>query len=375
MAPSETITPNLWDIARKRLTNTEEAQLTKAAVDNNPLSQQLLELVQGKQQKCMDRKWKFRRSNGEVVVIRDVFEKVVRWLQRFKEVGDVATQYDPAHAAIPWAGVRMLLQIAINDAESLGTIAEGIETVSSLITRCAVLETIHLPPHRYPLSKAHATLQDALVALYTAILSWLSVAGAYYEKHPIKRLLRSIVSSGPTLTLIFQEERKVSQLASSLHDQIASTTAEAVDVLNISFNSLMSMLRDLQQPVLRVAGALDRMEQSLEAKERQQLVEWLSVVRPLEVHRKVHRGFVENTGQWLLRTKEYTKWCESTASSSLWLRGVPGCGKSKLTSLIVQEHISRVCHGSDTPPVAFCYCSRSGIDGNPCSPLTIMGCI
>ncbi|KAF4832769.1 hypothetical protein CGCTS75_v004426 [Colletotrichum tropicale] len=375
MAPSDTATPNLWDVARKRLTNTEEAQLAKAAVDNNTLSQQLLELVQVKQQQYMDRRWKFRRPNGEVVVIRDVFEKVVRWLQRFKEVGDVATQYDPAHAALPWAGVRMLLQIAINDAESLGSIAEGIETVSSLITRCAVLETIHLPPHRRPLSRAHATLQDALVALYTAILSWLSVAGAYYGKHLIKRLLRSIVSSGPILTLIFQEERKVSQLASSLHDQLASTTAEAVDVFNVSFNSLMSMLRDLQQPVLRVAGALDRMEQSLEAKERQQLVEWLSVVRPLEVHRKVHRGFVENTGQWLLRRKEYTKWSESTASSSLWLRGLPGCGKSKLTSLIIQEHIGRVCHGSDTPPVAFCYCSRSGIDGNPCSPLTIMGCI
>ncbi|KAF4854423.1 Vegetative incompatibility protein HET-E-1 [Colletotrichum siamense] len=375
MAPPDTVTPNLWDIARKRLTHTEEARLAKAAVDNNTLSQQLLELVQGKQQQCMDRRWKFKRSNGEVVVIRDVFEKVVRWLQRFKEVGDVATQYDPAHAALPWAGVRMLLQIAINDAESLGTIAEGIETVSSLITRCAVLETIHLPPHRYPLSKAHATLQDALVALYTAILSWLSVAGAYYEKHLIKRLLRSIVFSGPTLTLIFQEERKVSQLASSLHDQLASTTAEAVDVLNVSFNSLMSMLRDLQQPVLRVAGALDRMEQSLEAKERQQLVEWLSVVRPLEVHRKVHRGLVENTGEWLLQRKEYAEWCKSTASSSLWLRGVPGCGKSKLTSLVVQEHIGRVCRGSDIPPVAFCYCSRSGIDGIPSSPLTVMGCI
>ncbi|KAF4900058.1 Ankyrin-3 [Colletotrichum fructicola] len=276
MEPSENITPNLWDIARKRLANTEEAQLAKAAVDNNTLSQQLLELVQGKQQQCMDRRWKFRRSNGEVVVVRDVFEKVVRWLQRFKEVGDVATQYDPTHAALPWAGVRMLLQIAINDAESLGTIAEGIETVSSLITRCAVLETIHLPPHRYPLSKAHATLQDALVALYTAILSWLSVAGAYYEKHLIKRLLRSIVSSGPTLTSIFQEERKVSQLATSLHDQLASSTAVTVKSLDISFNSLMSMFRDLEQPIARVAGTLDRIERSLEAKERQQLIEWLS---------------------------------------------------------------------------------------------------
>ncbi|KAF0322087.1 ankyrin repeat protein [Colletotrichum asianum] len=372
MASSNTIAPNLWDIARKRLTNTEEAQLAKAAVDNNTLSQQLLELVQRKQQQCMDRRLKFKRSNGEVVIIRDVFEKVVRWLQRFKEVGDVATQYDPTHAALPWAAVRMLLQIAINDAESLGTIAEGIETVSSLITRCAVLETIHLSPHRYPLSKAHATLQDALVALYTAILSWLSVAGAYYEKHLIKRLLRSIVSSGPTLTSIFQEERKVSQLATSLHDQLASSTAVTVKSLDISFNSLMSMFRDLEQPIARVAGTLDRIERSLEAKERQQLIEWLSVIRHMHVHQTVRRGFIESTGGWLLQKAEYTAWSDSTIPCSLWLRGVPGCGKSKLTSLVVQEHIESV---SRTALVAHCYCSRSGIDGNPPSSLVIMGTI
>ncbi|CAI0643720.1 unnamed protein product [Colletotrichum noveboracense] len=358
MTPSDTIAPNLWDIARKRLTNTEEAQLAKAAVDNNTLSQQLLELVQGKQQQCMDSRWKFKRSNGAVVVIRDVFEKVVRWLQRFKEVGDVATQYDPAHAALPWAGVRMLLQIAINDTESLGTIAEGIETVSSLITRCAVLETIHLPPHRYPLIKAHATLQDALVKLYTAILSWLSVAGAYYEKRMIKRLIRSMVSSGPTLALVFQEELKVFQLATSLQDRVASNTAVTVESLDISFNSLMSMLRDLEQPIVRVAGTLDRIERSLDAKERQQLYIADSSRTPVD-------GFFKER-------KEYITWCDLSISCSLWLRGVPGCGKSKLTSLVVQQHIDRVSRIANTASVAYCYCSRSGIDGNPPNSLVIM---
>ena len=41
----------------------------------------------------------------------DLFGKVIRWIDLFKQVGDAAVQYDPVHAALPWAGVRFLLQV------------------------------------------------------------------------------------------------------------------------------------------------------------------------------------------------------------------------------------------------------------------------
>lgn len=37
--------------------------------------------------------------------------KVSIWLQKFVEVGDVAVNYDPGHAALPWAGIRFLLKV------------------------------------------------------------------------------------------------------------------------------------------------------------------------------------------------------------------------------------------------------------------------
>lgn len=46
--------------------------------------------------------------------MRDVFEKVIRWLDTFKQVGDVAVQYDPAHAALPWAAIRLILQVRLH---------------------------------------------------------------------------------------------------------------------------------------------------------------------------------------------------------------------------------------------------------------------
>ena len=41
----------------------------------------------------------------------DLFCKVIRWINLFKQVGDAAVQYDPVHASLPCAGVRFLLQV------------------------------------------------------------------------------------------------------------------------------------------------------------------------------------------------------------------------------------------------------------------------
>lgn len=49
--------------------------------------------------------------NGENLFVRDVLLKVSRWIKKFVEVGDVAVQYDPGHAALPWALLRLVLQV------------------------------------------------------------------------------------------------------------------------------------------------------------------------------------------------------------------------------------------------------------------------
>ncbi|KAK5128139.1 hypothetical protein LTR08_004175 [Meristemomyces frigidus] len=49
--------------------------------------------------------------NGESFFVRDVLERASRWVKKFVEVGDTAVQYDPGHAALPWAAVRLILQV------------------------------------------------------------------------------------------------------------------------------------------------------------------------------------------------------------------------------------------------------------------------
>jgi ankyrin repeat domain-containing protein 50 len=67
-------------------------------------------MVEKKREECEEKRWKFN-INGRQIILRDVAEKVIVWINKFKEIGDVAVNFDPIHAALPWAGVRFLLQV------------------------------------------------------------------------------------------------------------------------------------------------------------------------------------------------------------------------------------------------------------------------
>src|SRR6266536_5101393 len=103
---------NPWKAAIRSLSEEDKAAIETCSADKLAVLENVLAEVEEKKQLCMQNRWKFKRSNGENVVIRDVFEKITRWVDKFKQIGDTAAQYDPVHTALPWAGVRFLLQVS-----------------------------------------------------------------------------------------------------------------------------------------------------------------------------------------------------------------------------------------------------------------------
>jgi len=51
----------------------------------------------------------------------------------------------------------------------------------------------------------------------------------------------------------------------------------------------------------------------------------------LKHHKESKRQMLAGTGNWLLEDSTFRKWVDDSASSLLWLHGIPGSGKSKLT--------------------------------------------
>ena len=71
----------------------------------------LLQDTEKSRQECVKKKWRYTRKSGETIIFMDLFSKIVKWIDLFKQVGDTAVEYDPVHAALPWAGIRFLLQV------------------------------------------------------------------------------------------------------------------------------------------------------------------------------------------------------------------------------------------------------------------------
>lgn len=100
----------LWSEAAAELSSKARAALGIGKAGMSTSIDDLLTEVEKKRDECGKNGWEFE-FRGRKIVLREQADNVITCLNKFKEIGDVIVQYDPAHAALPWAGVRFLLQV------------------------------------------------------------------------------------------------------------------------------------------------------------------------------------------------------------------------------------------------------------------------
>ena len=169
----------LWEKAFASLADEEKLLVDpQKNLDKRTFLLDLTRVIEDKRQNCVNREWKLNHSDGTVSV-RELFGKMVAWINKFKQVGDIAIQYDPLHAALPWAAVRLVLQAVVNEYDTNEALLEGLEYVSSLIARYAMVEALYLNQT----SIANDQLSEAIVRLYSAVLIYLAKANKFYSRN------------------------------------------------------------------------------------------------------------------------------------------------------------------------------------------------
>ena len=104
---------DLWALAEAQLNDEDRRNINFSRPDKLELLADLHALTEKSKQECIKKRWKYTRKSGETVILRDVFDKIIRWIDIFKQVGDTVVQYDPVHTALPWAGIRFVLQVCV----------------------------------------------------------------------------------------------------------------------------------------------------------------------------------------------------------------------------------------------------------------------
>ncbi|KAI5816223.1 hypothetical protein BZA77DRAFT_293625 [Pyronema omphalodes] len=89
--------------------------------------------------------------------------------------------------------------------------------------------------------------------------------------------------------------------------------------------------------------------------EMQSLLKWISPLNPQTKHTYLRSKRVQNTGNWFLETEEFQNWRDgSDRIKILGCYGIPGAGKTFISSLVIDHLFSRSAGGNTC--VLFVYC-------------------
>lgn len=326
------LSSNLWDAAAATLSEKEKASLDFAS---SRKLDELLALVNERKAECLQRRWSVKRSNGkERVVLHDVFAKIAVWIDKFVEVGDMAMQYDPGHAALPWAGVRLLPKLSTQDARQHLDVLEGIEQVSRIITYYYVVERIYLQEK----NEITVKLKASIVEFYATVLSFLVRVRDFFAMSTAARALQGVFDwnhkfqSG--IEAMHRQEVDVVRYTELVDGERQKALGKRLSQLTLGeqqrFDSLSNALQILKRPIDRMDAHLQTLQDGIDIEQRVEILQWVSKMPYMQHHYQTRKDILPRSGAWFLNDKQLYLWYHSSSSSIMWLHGSPGTGKSKL---------------------------------------------
>ncbi|KAI0440189.1 hypothetical protein F4803DRAFT_528424 [Xylaria telfairii] len=370
--PLASQTGSKWEQALQRLgkEDREQFNVVRKSLDEPwKVLEGVLAVANERKEECIRKRWKLV-INRRTIYIRDILEKLSLWVKKIVTIGDVAIQYDPVHAALPWAAVRFILQTSINDLENFGHVIVSLENLASIVSQCHIIETVYLGKRAPKTPELASQLTGSVVNLYAAILQYLADIIQYFTSSTGNRILKSIGHSQEDFQAKylpvehalgnFGRLAGVAQAANLVHglDLIESIDKQLKD-MNARYESepewLKPNIEQLRQPIDRIDIRLKEIEDGLRREDRVRILRAISNIPHGTHHKIASKGRVEGTGAWFLKRREFKEWRTSSWSSVLWLHGIPGSGKTKLTSLVIDELVGH-------EHVAYFYCMRNPVE-------------
>ncbi|KAH0553118.1 hypothetical protein GP486_006694 [Trichoglossum hirsutum] len=98
---------------------------------------------------------------------------------------------------------------------------------------------------------------------------------------------------------------------------------------------------------------VQRLDDVLSDEQHERILKWLIATDPSSNHVAACNLHEPHTGTWLTRSPDYKRWMEGSIRF-LWLHGIPGSGKTVLTSFIIEE-VKKFCSSSTSNNSAWAY--------------------
>ncbi|KAF3264142.1 hypothetical protein TWF217_003297 [Orbilia oligospora] len=306
--------------------------------------------IEGLRDKQKSQEWKIEIGERKII-LRDISEKIIVWLKTFKEVGDIAVQYDPVHAALPWAGVRFMLQMAISNSEARDAILIGTEQVIWMIGRYAAHEKMYLGFNL----EFEESLKKSLVNFYGTIIQFLIKSKRFFDRSKIESVAKAVFPSTYSKELDSLQKAEANAMKdvevarSQKNNWSNKSNSEMIQ-------KLTEPLNEFDEPISRIDEKVGKINDMLDDEKRGQALEWASPINHNQDHNYYASKITPGTCSWLHRNEDFLNWRKSSSSSIFWLTGNAGCGKTVLTASVVRSLLDEGRGSSSHDCVAYFYC-------------------
>ncbi|KAI0538713.1 hypothetical protein GGR58DRAFT_467094 [Xylaria digitata] len=351
---------DLWGEAIATLSDDERKCINRATGDASTsmpdVVDAMMNLAAERQKQCEKRGWKKFDLNGYEISLSDLASNAIIWLNKFKEIGDIIVQYDPVHAALPWAAARFILQAIITTKEQMAASLTIMENVVRIIHRCQVFEELY---NRRTIDHAVAkNLESALIKLYASVLQALVGINKFLSKSTPTRSLHAIIHPTTGSSLLASLENSEAQV----EREIVACEGQRKANVDARYQEQLRGLLELREPVLRTDGNVKKVLQKLDKEELIRILQWISPIEYRSHHNTVKELRTKDTCDWLLEHPKFGQWSSATSTITLWLQGFPGAGKTYLTSRIIEGIEAVLVRKGSDESFAFFYCNRNEED-------------
>ncbi|KAL8879663.1 MAG: hypothetical protein Q9198_002769, partial [Flavoplaca austrocitrina] len=134
----------------------------------------------------------------------------------------------------------------------------------------------------------------------------------------------------------------------------------------------LNLIRDLEQPIHRIADQAAEYAETLEQTRYRKILDWLSPIPHIEHQQRHSERRLHGSGEWLLNNDEYLAWQSSSTSAIFLLHGMAGSGKTTLTSAIVDSALRQSSNRVYPALLAYVYCSKNAYELVRSDPREIM---
>ena len=142
-----------------------------------------------------------------------------------------------------------------------------------------------------------------------------------------------------------------------LHLDIDTTSHHILTQVEVYTKDTAARTVALETLVAHVSAQNERLLAAQQADQFRKIVDWLSPPDPWANHASARRHHEPETGSWLLQSDQYKRWRDGH-NRHLWLYGKAGCGKTILTSTVIED-LQLHCENTRNAGLAVFYFSFS----------------